>query len=94
MGLVETHHFWRGPHPHIPQQGSLDLGSTFVHLSESSLIGLISFPFFSTIVLSKNRIRSPWGSGGFLERRIPGKNGEGTSRIFKVDWAWVHFHAQ
>ena len=30
-----------------------------------------------SIVLSKNRIRFPWDSGGFLERRIPGKNGNG-----------------
>ena len=25
--------------------------------------------------------RFPWDSGGFLERRIPGKNGEGTNRL-------------
>ena len=27
-----------------------------------------------------NRIRFPWGSDGFLERRIPGKNGEVSPR--------------
>ena len=42
---------------------------------------LIPCPFFATIVLSKNWLRSPWLFGGFLERRIPGKNGEGTPRI-------------
>ena len=47
---------------------------------------MIPCPFFSTIVLSKNRIRFPWVSGGFLERMIPGKNGEGT-----LDF-WVNFH--
>ena len=26
----------------------------------------------------------PWVSGGFLERRIPGKNGEGTPRTIKT----------
>ena len=33
---------------------------------------LIPFPFFSTIVLFKNRIRFPRVFGGFVERRIPG----------------------
>ena len=32
-------------------------------------------PFFS-MVLSRDSIRLPWVSGGFLER-IPGKNGHG-----------------
>ena len=36
-------------------------------------------PFFSSIVPKTGRF--PWVSGGFLERRIPGKNGEGTPRI-------------
>ena len=31
----------------------------------------VGSPFFSTIVLSKNRICFLWVSGGFLERRIP-----------------------
>ena len=35
--------------------------------------------FFATIALFKNR-PFPWVSGGFLERRIPGKNGEGSTR--------------
>ena len=37
-------------------------------------------PFFSAIALFNNQIRFPWVSGGVLERRIPGKNGEGTLR--------------
>ena len=36
------------------------------------------------MVLFNNRTRFPWFSGGFLERRIPGKNGEGTLRLFGV----------
>ena len=32
--------------------------------------------FFSTLAFSDNRIRFFGVSGGFLERRIPGKNGE------------------
>ena len=44
--------------------------------------GLIPFfPFFSSMVLFKNQL-FPQGVGGFLERRIPGKNGEVTSRMF------------
>ena len=39
----------------------------------SNFWGLIPFPF-SSIVLSKTRIRSPWVSGGFLER-MPEKKG-------------------
>ena len=39
----------------------------------------VDSPFFSTIVLFKH-LPFPWVSGGFLERRIPGKNGEGTAR--------------
>ena len=39
-------------------------------------------PFFSTIVFLKNR-PIPWVSGGFLERRIPGKNGEGSPRFLR-----------
>ena len=37
-------------------------------------------PFFSNIVLFKTS-RFRWVSGGFLEKRIPGKNGEGIPRI-------------
>ena len=40
-------------------------------------------PFFSTIILFKNQIRFPRVSGGFLERRSPGKNGGGTPRMAK-----------
>ena len=46
-----------------------------------SVLGLIPFPFCPTIVLFENRIRFPgFQEGGFLERRIPGKNGEGSTR--------------
>ena len=45
-------------------------------------------PFFSTIVLSKKRIRFPWVSGGVLERRIPGKNGEGTRESWCSRCQW------
>ena len=48
----------------------------------SEILGSLPFPFFSSIVPSKNRSRFPWVSGGFLERRIPGKDGEGTPIIF------------
>ena len=40
----------------------------------------VDSPFFSSIVLSKSLL-FPSVSGGFLERRIPGKNGEGTPRF-------------
>ena len=43
--------------------------------SASTLLGLDS-PFFSTIVPFKKQ-RFPWAFGGFLERRIPRKNGNG-----------------
>ena len=46
-------------------------------------------PFCSTIVLSKNWIRFPWVSGGFPERRIPGKNGGGSPRT--VDGGEIRF---
>ena len=39
----------------------------------------VASPFFSTIVLFNNR-PFPWVSGGFLETRIPAKNGEGSTR--------------
>ena len=39
----------------------------------------VDSPFFPTIVLFENGPFS-WVSGGFLERRIPGKNGEGSTR--------------
>ena len=42
------------------------------------ILGVVS-PLFSTIVHFENQ-RFPRVSGGFLERRIPGKNGEGTPR--------------
>ena len=42
----------------------------------------VDSPFFSTIVLFKNWLfPPPRASDGFLKRRIPGKNGEGTPRI-------------
>ena len=37
----------------------------------------VDSPFFSAIVLFKNQ-PLPQGFGGFLERRIPGKNGNGS----------------
>ena len=37
-------------------------------------------PCFPTIVLFEHR-SFPWVSGGFLPRRIPGKNGEGSTRV-------------
>ena len=42
----------------------------------------VDSPFFSTIVLFKNRICFPRVLDGFLKRRIPGKNREGTPRLF------------
>ena len=48
-----------------------------------SIILGVDSPFFSTIAFPKTS-RSPWVSGGFLERRIPGKDGEGTNRIMRV----------
>ena len=48
-------------------------------LRGSSNILRVDSPFFPTIVLFENP-PFPWVSGGFLERRIPGKNGEGRSR--------------
>ena len=40
-------------------------------------------PFFPTIVLFENR-PFPRVSGGFLERRIPGKNGESSTRMMII----------
>ena len=55
------------------------------HLGYTPLMLLVTSPFFPTIVLFENR-PFPWVSGGFLERRIPGKNGEGsTRRITKLN---------
>ena len=39
----------------------------------------VDSPFPPAIVLLEHR-PFPWVSGGFLERRIPGKNGEGSTR--------------
>ena len=50
----------------------------------------VDSPFFSIIVLFKT-CRLPWVSGGFLERRIPGKNGEGTPRVLCRVIA-LHYH--
>ena len=49
-----------------------------------SFQGLIPGPFFSAIALFKSRICFPRGFGGFLERRIPGKNGEVTPRLIAL----------
>ena len=38
----------------------------------------VDFPFFSAIVLFNKQIHFSRVFGGFLERRIPGKNGEVT----------------
>ena len=69
-----------------PRLGEGDLGVLGVDSFNNALLFSKNpggFSFFSTIVLSKNRIRFPWVSGGFLERRIPGKNGEGTPRVLR-----------
>ena len=52
-------------HPEFHEPGNKDLE--------------VDSPFFSTIVLFKNRV-FPLGFGGFLKRRIPGKNEEGSRR--------------
>ena len=44
----------------------------------------VDSPFSHTIVLFENW-PFPWLSGGFLERRIPGKNGEGSTRTLGKD---------
>ena len=41
---------------------------------------------FQPIVLFENQIRFPRVSGGFLERRIPGKNGGGTPGSIGKIW--------
>ena len=56
-----------------------------IHFRESvwvrnGMILGVDSPFFSTIVLSKNRL---WVFDGFLNRRTPGKNGEGTPRMMQ-----------
>ena len=51
--------------------------------SQPTFLGVeIPFPFFSSILLSKNRIRFPWASGGFLERfgSLKRMDKEGTPR--------------
>ena len=54
--------------------------NTEVESTDSKIIGVDS-PFFSTIALSRKKGRFPKVSGGFLERRIPGKNGNGRYRL-------------
>ena len=46
----------------------------------------VDSPFFSTIILFNRQLFLPRVLGGFLERRIPGKNGSGaaTPRFFSV----------
>ena len=53
-------------------------GKARTHLRQGILGG--DSPFFPTIGLFKNQLFS-LGFGGFLEKRIPGKNGEGTPRM-------------
>ena len=48
--------------------------------TEFTIILRVDSPVFSTIVLFKNQL-FPWVFDGFLKRRIPGKNGEGSPRI-------------
>ena len=75
------------PNEHRAFDGSkleIPLRTCWVPLKSAEILflGWSPCPLFATIVLS-NWIRFPWVSGGFLERRIPGKNGEGiqTKRV-------------
>ena len=52
----------------------------FELIRKQHVILRVDSPFFPTIVLFENR-PFPWLSGGFLERRIPGKNGDGSTRV-------------
>ena len=61
--------------------------STFLKPSRKGIVLGVHSPFFSTIVLFKNQLFT-CGSDGFLERRIPGKNGEVFSGIVST---LVHF---
>ena len=51
----------------------------------------VDSPFFATIVLFKQGL-FPLGFDGFLKRRIPGKNGEGTPRIMFIKPRKVRKH--
>ena len=62
--------------------------SLHVHMNRMEARNLAMFlgvdsPFFSTIVLFTNLLFFR-GSHGFLERRIPGKNGEVSPRMFNL----------
>ena len=80
-----------GRESHVHHAKSLSPCPLFssIVLTILTFLGLIPCPFCSSIVLSKNRIRFPWVSGGFLERRLPGKNGEGTPRMCKRSSLYV-----
>ena len=73
-----------GLHGHGPCQACGAHGDAFLPdpggLVRWGTPGVDSNHSFSTIVLFKNRSLFPWVSDGFLERRIPGKNGEVSSR--------------
>ena len=58
-----------------------DFGSEALH--GTNIILSVDSPFFSTIVLFKTG-RFPQVSGGFLERKIPGMNGGGSTRIMPI----------
>ena len=70
-----------------PKMGCIQLkgmGTELIQVGQRLLGGFtlslrVDSPFFPTIVFFENR-RCPWVAGGFLERRIPGKNGEGSTR--------------
>ena len=71
-----------------PSGGPFCRARKIFRATASTLAVEIPFPFSSTIVLSKNRIRFSWASGGCLERRIPGKNGNGRypEKHWKCEW--------
>ena len=83
----------------VPLWGSLGffrvlfLAPPILHLvpRRGVFLGLIPCPLFSTIVLFKNRALSPQGFGWLIERRMPGKHGEGTPRIVCHLDLWLSF---
>ena len=59
---------------------SFALCQVWMEANPAAIIPGVDSPFFSIILLLKRICHCPWVSGGLLERRIPGKNGEGTPR--------------
>ena len=70
----------RHSHTHCKAFGALPSICSTQLLGSNSLFLRVDSPFCSTIVLFKTR-PVILVSGGFLERRIPGKNGEGSTRV-------------